>query len=571
MITYENACSIVQQPETLDEPIVQDEAHVLERRHPYKYQERPTYWCSTFGTFTKPDGTKSGMVILPDDKRIAIPTGVSLTYLLDQIAKHTAKHYGKQVANLYLVAGRAMKNRPRQEWFSVFHVNGIDEKLQWKRNEPRFFWNKLQAEYERDGFKVYLYGTGNYFGEESDLDAMYEVWSALEEKLQQAFHIEGYPALRSTPALTGKELLIVSLPKERQYTRLPDDILELITHNFGQARIETFTPKQESLENGVYVTDGRWMYAHCISHLPTGPCYHNKRNEFIGVTTKAGILASACPGFYSITARVPDNWQHIGLIKASQGKTITDESGYYPNTPGETFANWTTANELALALNHGWHIQIHERIIWPHELTDPFAKWRKYLVELREQIEQEPSSQVREMLKDAIRAILLHTIGSFHQFVTWEERFTPRSGLPILPRLQDTLGNKSWHLYSITPKGMKWKEAVPLPEHRQRFIHPEWSATVWGRARARLAGFALRLPFEDIISLRTDSVWSASLPELPEDTGKPGVFRIKEYIPGPWNWPNNGAEMRAYVIKHHIEQGDTAQLEDETNSNEPEE
>ncbi len=71
--------------------------------------------------------------------------------------------------------------------------------------------------------------------------------------------------------------------------------------------------------------------------------------------------------------------------------------------------------------------------------------------------------------------------------------------------------------------------------------------------------------------MRTDSVWSASLPELPEDTGKPGIFRIKEYIPGPWNWPNNGAEMRAYVIKHHIEQGDTSQLEDETSSNETEE
>src|SRR5713101_899683 len=247
MITYENACSITPQPDSLGEPIAQDEAHVLERRHPYKYQDRTTYWCSINGSFTLPDSTKSGMVILPDGSKRVIPTNTPLTLLLDQIAKYTTKKHGKQVATLYLVAGRAMKNRPRREWFNVIHVNGI-EMPQW--TQTRFFWNKLQAEYERDGFKVYLYGTGNYFGEESDLDVMYEAWSRLEEKLQQAFHIEGYPALRSTPALTGKELLIVSLPKERQYTRLPDDVLELITHNFGQARIETFTPKKEVLEDG---------------------------------------------------------------------------------------------------------------------------------------------------------------------------------------------------------------------------------------------------------------------------------------------------------------------------------
>ncbi len=537
MITFNDACTIVQQPTGLGEPVLQDKKHTLERQYPHPQGDRLQYWCSTApGAFTLPNGTKSGIMILPDGSKRVIPTNTSLTILLDQIAKHTIKKYEEKAANLYIVAGRGVKNRPpwesvsRKEWFNVYHINGI-ESPQWKQEE--ISWENLLYYYERDdGFKVHLCGTCNYFGEELDLDTMYEAWRPLEEKLQQAFNTR-YPVLLSTPAKTGKELLLISLPKGKQYRKLPDDILDLITHNFGQGRIETFPPLLVLvLDNGVYILDARWMYASCISNLPTGPCYRDKQNEFLGVRRKDGKLArDAMPGFYNVTAQVPEDWQHIGLLKSGSAKEVIDESGYYPNTPGETFTNWTTSAELANAINHGWgkYIHINERIFWPYQDSDPLAPWRRILVNLRAEIEQElekyPNDKVLELHKNALRSILLHTIGSFHRHMDKVDGFTPFKDLPLPPEIK---------VYSniASARGVDWKGLVPLPEKKQRFIHPEWSATVWGRARASLAEVALSLPREYIVSLRTDSIWCASPPEI-EDTGKPGCFRVKEYIPGP--------------------------------------
>jgi hypothetical protein len=519
-------CSIIQQIENLGTPIEQDFTHVLARRHPYRYANEPAYWYHP----------QTKQIILPDGKRQTLEKEVSLTELLDRIEKYTLWRYEgkKRAATLYLVAGRLIKNRPGRDWFTVGQG--------WQ--EKRLLWSRLQASYEHSGFTVSLYGTGNFFDEEKDVEKMYAAWDALEKKLENAFNADGYKLLGDTPAQTGRELLQISLPKEKQYPRLPNELLDLITHNFGQARIETFSPQKAVLENGVYVLDGRWMYASCVSHLPTGDVYRDTRNEFLGVYTKAGHLAPIAPGFYNVTVTVPENWHHIGLIKSSQAKTIYDESGYYPNVPGETFTNWTTASELALALEHGWHVRINERILWPFPITDPLAMLRKKLVELREENTANP------LLKAAFRSILLHLIGSFHRTMTFDDHVTPLSELP--------LKTSPYKTGLLTAKGLEWVEARPLSAKRQPFIHPEFSATVWGRARAKLAQFALRLPYEDIVSLRTDSVWSVSKPDWleNEDTGKPGIFRLKERITGPWPWPKNGAAMRAFVVQHNLKQGD---------------
>ena len=101
------------------------------------------------------------------------------------------------------------------------------------------------------------------------------------------------------------------------------------------------------------------------------------------------------------------------------------------------------------------------------------------------------------------------------------------------------------------PRYIRWIEKVPLSSaDRQKFVRPEWSATVWGRARRRLAEFALQLPYKDIVCLMTDCVWSASLPDWIEtdDNVKPGVFRLKDYIPDPWEWPTDSSSMRAAAI-----------------------
>lgn len=555
MIEIKDTCAIVETPELSTLPVEQDYKHSLKRRHAYHYTDKPVYWYNPF----------DGRIITPTGKA-TIPASTSLTTLLEKIEFHAEKNGYEKEVSLYLVAGCAIKNRPPHRddnnWFNVYRGWKLDKML----------WDKLLAEYSHDGFKVSLYGTGSYWGEEKNLELMYTAWHTLEENLQRVFRVDGsYKLLADTPAQTGRELLVISLPKGKQYPRLSDDLLDLIVHNFGQARIETFSSQRDVLENGVYVIDGRWMYASCVRDLPIGPCYHDNKNEFVGVRRKDGKLGTNyCPGFYRVTVTVPEDWRHIGLIKSSQARTLTDESGYYPNIPGETFTNWTTSSEIALALDHGWHIQIHERIIWPDtgtkgSLTDPLETWLEKLIDLRSEVEQEYEKKQDKVLvlqKDAIRSIVLHTIGSFHQLFTYENHVTPLAELPIQPRYYDILGERSFHIYKTRKEGIYWRENIPLSEQRQMFIHPEMSAMVWGRARVKLAAFALLLPFEDIVSLRTDSVWCASLPDL-VDTKRPGCFRLKDTIPGPWSWPKNGSEMRAIAIKRNLEQSDNAALQNE--------
>ena len=201
----------------------------LERRHPYHYANRPTFWRSY----------KEGNV----------------STLLDDAASQ-----GKQSV-IFLTSGRDTEHRPDWQWY--------EDCSPWTLE--KLFKKVSQAEYSLGSQKVAIHSTGNFFGEELGLDNLYDAWHNLERQLEHKFHAEGYKLLGNTPAQTGRELISISLPYNRSYPRLDDELLDLIIHNFGQARVELFPPNRRVLRNGVYVLDGKWMYASCLSHLPTCP------------------------------------------------------------------------------------------------------------------------------------------------------------------------------------------------------------------------------------------------------------------------------------------------------------
>jgi len=539
-------CNIVPQSEYLDEPVAQDHKHVLKYRRPFEYQkDLPTYWYNP----------ANGQVIGPDGTKATIPSSTSLTALLEKIEESVTRKYDKKSASLYIVAGKNTKDRKNREWFNVYR--------EWK--QEMLLWRKLQARYTHNGFTVHLYGTCNFFGNGTDLDLMYEARNTLEAKLQRKFNVEGYKLLADTPAQSGRELLLISLPEKMQYPHLIGKPAEIVYHNLRyQGRVETFSQKRDVLEDGVYVLDARWMYASCLSHLPVGNCYHDKVNEFLATRTQAGKLYPI-PGFYNVTVQVPENWHHIGIIKSGKSKSPIDDKGYYPNEPGQVFTNWVTAAEVVLLLDNPlgipWQVQINERLVWPdtNKTTDPLATWIRYLRELRAKIEEKlksnPDDKILALHKDMIRDIVIAATGSFHQYMTYENGFTPRSELPL---------NFTPYKFHMTLKGMEWVKAIPLSEYRQKWNHFEWSATAWGRARARVTTFALMLPYEDVINIRTDCVLCASKPEWLEskDTGEPGCFRQKgEKLPGPWPWPKNINEVEAYMATSKR----SAELEDDFN------
>jgi hypothetical protein len=486
------------------------------------YSHRPTYWYDY----------RSGTIILPDGTVKHTSRYIPLVTLLSGIEKNTGEN-GRSV-NLFLCAGNLLKNKPSKQYFTSLSDGWVLD---------NFKFEAVQGKYYRAGFKIYLYGTGKYFGEEKDVVSIREAYQTLQSQLDDAFHYPNY-MLSTTPAATGRELLRVSLPEGVQYPRLSDDTLDAIYRNCCyQSRIEHFPPRRVTLENGVYIIDGAWMYASCLYHLPTGHCEHDKRNVL--ATRPNGYR---CPGFYYCTVTVPAHWQHIGLLKEWKERYRADEESRYPNTPGETFKCWCTADELVLAMVHGWQVTIHERYYFPEELADPFTSWLRKFVTLRKLA----SERGDKLLKAAIRNIVLHTVGSFKQCYTWQDYIDISD--EQFRQLEETSRNIE-RFPRRKPGIMSCKVEIPLHRDRQPFVRPEWAATIWGRARAKLAEFALKLPFGDIVSLRTDSIWCASLPAWVQKKGawdKPGEFVLKDYIPGSWVWPADSGKMRDYVISYNI-------------------
>ncbi len=508
---------------------------------------RLTYWYDP----------KTCQIILPDKTVHKTSESLRLVPLMNFIERHTRTNYeGTNEVNLYVSAGSHRIYKPDPYWFVI--------RDGWQK--LKFWYGKLHGEYERNGFNVWMYGTGIWFGDEQDLIAMYNAYHKLEEGIRRYFRRSEF-VLLSTPAVTGMDLLESSLSPHTKYDILPEYLRDLINQNLGQSRNEHFTPKVEVLENGVYAIDGFFMYASCVSNLPTGPYTHDNVNDIELEPTSGGFPYPKYPGFYRVTFTVPEGWNKVGLLKAPPRPERANDESYYPNEPGQTFTNWTSGSELALAKSQGWHFTIHERIIWPETRAkgqqDPLANFRKTLVLMRKDALKMEDTKQGKLLAAAIRNIFLHTIGSFHRVYRYEEITTPRNEYRYTDFSQRA-DNKSRHM---TMDGYKWYRKLELPEYRIKFCHPEWSATVWARARTRITALALQIPYNNIIGIRTDGIWVAITPDfvMPDRVQykkpyeyRPGEFRVKdhikkEHIEKPIEWPKTNDEFIDFIQSRNLE------------------
>src|SRR6266849_2630610 len=514
--------------------IAQEQA-ILQHEKKYTSEERPTFWYDC----------TSRIIIFPDGDVKHIGT-MPLTSVLGGIEKHmqrpdSEQKYGRHKAvNLFIRAGNLRKNKPNREYFNV--GDG------WIRDAYEYV-DTLFAKYYRDGYRVYVYGTGKYFGEERDIIAIRKAWYTLQSQLDDAFHYPNFK-LYTTPASTGRNLLRGSLPENVQYERLPDDILRAIYRDICyQSRIQHFPPKRPVLENGGYIIDGSWFYASfCLNDMPTGKPEHDTVNEL--ATFPNGYR---CPGFYYGTATVPlDRPKHIGLLKEWTECYRSDDESRYPNEPGETFKFRATNHEVFLAMVNGYHIVIEERYYFPHKQANPLYNWIRKLIDLREKASTGKGKN--SLLKAAYRNIVLHTIGSFKQAYTWKNHTDITDDK--FHKLEET--GRIIEIYPRKKLGfISCVEELDLPGDRQKFVHPEIAAYIWGMARAKLAEFLLQnIPYEDVVFMSTDCVWAASVPDGVQKKGewnKPGEFVVKDHIPGPWEVPTDSGKMRDYVIKYNVE------------------
>jgi hypothetical protein len=376
--------------------------------------------------------------------------------------------------------------------------------------------------------------------------------------LQQAFGPEAFP--RATPAQTGKELWggQKGLVQRKDYPPLHADLQRLIRATSGQGRIELCPPPAKTLPAFFYL-DGKLMYGALVNDLGVGPCQHDTLSAFDPYQR----------GRYRIRFTIPTNWHHVGpFMVAGDPDGAEEERWQYPHTPRATYETWVDGAELWAMQQYQersgitWQIEILERLLFTGQAKGhgPLHLWAKKLIELREGVPDRVASgqlapRQGELLSAALRSMLLHGIGSFHRGGHAITRWTtdparvPASAANVRQR-------ESWWL---------WQEQEQLDRYSQQFEHPEWSAAIWARCRARLLyhrydrehdyySGALTLPREHIIAFMTDCIYASYLPEWARGPARIGQFRLKGRVDRPIKTPRSFEEL--YRLRDACQKGD---------------
>lgn len=348
-----------------------------------------------------------------------------------------------------------------------------------------------------------------------------DVWSWLERELQRAWR-DPWVRLLITPATTGRDLFARSIPKDVTYPVMPIELQDVIRSTAGQGRME-IVGKGDRKVRRLYEYDARMAYVALLDGLPVGVPEH------LGSEAAAWFVDHPYhEGRYRVTWTAPDGWDRPGILPAyGDGEREWE----WPTTG----TGWCGGAELFMAARFGWDVTIHEAYVWPNK-ADPFRAWRDRLLRVLAASEELPAESAR-MVRAAVRAMVLHAVGAFHGAAhkTSDYGTQPPAGATKIRALRD--GRFSW----LTTTPAAWPEMA----------HPEWTATIWGRARARLvsshrgtAGFMHCAP-ETLVAFRTDAIYTTEPTGWDEaDDGSPGRYRMKLHeLGGSMLWPRNGTEL----------------------------
>lgn len=387
-----------------------------------------------------------------------------------------------------------------------------------------------------DGRRVTVLRAAAWWGEgDYTADAAGGAWERLGELVRGQFD-EG--RLLLTPASTGRYLLLRCITFGREWPTLSAELQELIRSSSGQGRIQHLDRGE-----GAGVTldgyDARLAYAACATELGAGEPERDEVDEYAGHRR----------GRYRVRVTVPTDWAHacacgasghpgIGLLPSAE----RDGSWSYPAEPRTTFATWCDGAELRLAYDHGWRVTVLERILFPWPpypalsrrsgqttRRGPLDVWAPRLASLR------ASAAANDpMVANALRMIVLTGIGALHgrghrttHVVAIDNAGEVPADVDDVERVDD------WLVYTEGERdAARWGA----------MSHPEWSAAIWGRARARLLdapGFtradrtgALHVPAANVLAFRTDAVWLYNHDPGWRDDGRLGRYRHAAHLEG---------------------------------------
>lgn len=382
------------------------------------------------------------------------------------------------------------------------------------------------------GGLVTLHRAAGWYGEGVYSPAEAEAAHALMREAVRSSFAGG--ELLDTPATTGRELLLRSLPAG-DWPVLEPEQQQLIRSTSGQGRIEPrcleaccHWREAPAEVAGLAEYDGRLMYGALCWGLGAGPATRDTLDTYEGQRR----------GRYRVTFTIPSSWDHVGLLPVK----LEGGDWHYPSAAGSSWETWVDGAELHV-LPESWkrEIRIRERLLLAPTSADPLGRWAKRLVAVREQLAGDQAEQ--QLARAGVRSILLHGLGALHGTEHRVTRSVPIAEAAAVPA---SAASSQWieggRIYWQHGTGQRWEQLA----------HPEWTSAVWARARARLlagpAGVgALSVPRDRLVGFRTDAIYTDGRVSAWEaaDDGKAGRFRLKGSAVGPFERPTSGRELLA--------------------------
>lgn len=326
------------------------------------------------------------------------------------------------------------------------------------------------------------------------------------------------------PGTTGRDLWLRLIPAGAEFPCVSDETGRALRATSGQGRMEVLRAPAGEQVRRLVEYDARLAYLGALSELPLGEPVRMDGPE-------AERWQGANPygrARYHVTWSAPAGWNRPGILS---------EFGEWPTT-GQ---GWADGSEVALAQAFGWRVRFEPGAFVWERTCSPFRAWSDRLVRV---MAAPPRGADAAIWRAVWRSVALHTIGAMHGADRKITRFGPADQAPD--------DGSARHIGAGVAR---WVQTAPAlwPETH----HPEWTSTIWSRARARLldapAGRgvrvgALHVAPGEVVAFRTDAVYLRSPAEWPDDGGV-GRFRLKSDVtlPDPVRWPASQAELLRIV------------------------
>ncbi|GGZ64834.1 hypothetical protein GCM10010387_67390 [Streptomyces inusitatus] len=421
------------------------------------------------------------------------------------------------------------------EWLSADLPEGWEHGRHFPHERhpvARYTWT---GEGRRRNVELQHLGTWVPGVDESDPRVAWHAFRMLRDTIRARWGTDSVELLGS-PTTLGQDLWARTIPQNTEYPIMSTELRELIQTTSGQGRFELFTPPTvpEKLPS-VHYYDCTFAYAGLTWGLAVGNPSRVTAREYENAPKGAKEKWMRGRGRWHVRATVPADWAHVGLLPCS------GHGGWeYPSTPGRTFTSWASGPEIWLALQKGWHVEVLDGITWAE--GKPLNLWRDKLVEswhALTSMSQQTGPGYREaalLAAKMVRSILLFTIGSFHS------KGGQRKGLAVTEDQIPASARRA------EERGGAWVWESSKQQSGD-YRHPEWSAEVYGRMRARLlagpAGTgALSVAPSEVIAFRSDAMLLTRATGWANPESTPGRFRLKGSL-GSVAAPLNEGELLA--------------------------